>query len=152
MDDYNPDFAHIPLTREEVTLAVHDRPQPTPYPAVGDVVWYRAQPHGDLVEAVVEAIQDPNVHPGGEPDPNVWYRDNQTGAPLHLLPDPWLTLTLDTVWHDESGQAQHMRLTCREARARGSVGWLPADWDGELVTEEQLAEIPARFYRWQMSR
>ena len=152
---YNPDLRHIEPGKEEILLAVHARPQPTPLPAIGDVVWYRAQPFGDLVEAVVEDIQDPYDHPEGVPDPNVWYRDNVTGAPLRLLPDPWLWLKLDTVWHDPHGFTVRMEtgLTTREARVRGSIGWLPYDFpDKPLPTMEDLAAIPKRFHEWRMQR
>lgn len=153
--EYDPDLRSVPLTREEITLAVHARPHPTPIPAVGDVVWYRAQQFGDLVEAVVTAVQEhPYLNEDGTPDANVWYLDNISGEPLRLLPDPWPKLWLDTVWHDEQGNPYQIKppISCREARVRGSVGWLPYDWPGRLVTHEELREVPRRFHEWRISR
>lgn len=145
---YDPDLSTHPITQAEAMLAIHDRPAPTPIPRPGEVVWFRAQPFGDLVEAVVEAVQDPHVHPAGEPDPNLWYRDTETGAPVCLLDDPWPTLTLDTLWTDESGTASRVRLTTREARVRGAVGWLPHDWAAPPTRPEHLAGLQTRYEAW----
>lgn len=124
---YDPDRSDIPLSRAEILATVWTDPPHTPIPAVGEIVWYRAVEFGDLVEAVVEAVQDPD---DDRADPHVWYRDNETGQAVRLHAWPWLTLTLRTA---------DGRVTCREARARGSAGWLPRDWDPPAVTPQRLA-------------
>lgn len=146
---YDPDCSRIPVSQEEILLGVWGRDQATPLPEPGDVVLYRAQSWGDVVEAQVVAIQDYHEHPNGEPDANIWYRHAETGEAMWLHDDPWPALTLDTVWHNEHGDAWRMRLTAREARVRGAVGWLPAGWDPPIVQPEHLTDVPTRCARWQ---
>lgn len=123
----DPDRSDIPLSKPEILHTVWTDPPHTPIPAVDDTVWYRHVEFGDLTEAVVVAVQDPEAD---RTDPNVWYRDNASGAALRLHAWPWLVLTLDTMYG---------RLTCREARARGSAGWLPYDWDPPAADPDRIA-------------
>jgi hypothetical protein len=73
---------------------------PSPTPAPGDRVLYRHDEHGDVTDALV--VQVVEDWPGVDPA-------------------YWPTLVLDTAYG-----------TCltREARVRGSAGWLPLTWTG----------------------
>jgi hypothetical protein len=121
---------HIAHTAEEITWA-RWRPQEhiTPVPAVGDRVLYRAHDWADPVGAtVLEEVDDSGL---GTPDWNCWRVRVTNGVPhydgagemiLDAHPDRWPTLLLKV-----DGQASHV--VTREARLRGSAGWLPLDWE-----------------------
>jgi len=112
---YDPDGAEQPFTEDEI-LAAHHSEQPTPTPAVGDRVLYRHDNHGDVTDALVL-----EVGPLDDlTDPHLWERD-QDGNITGPRPAPWHDLTLRTL---------HGTFVTREARVRGSAGWLPADWKG----------------------
>lgn len=100
----------------------------TPVPAVGDEVDYRHDPWAEPSRAEVLAVQPLD----DITDPNLWTvetRRDGSGQEVPLLvedrpvlrphADPWPLLTLRTV----HGVGQS-----REARLRGSAGWLPLDW------------------------
>lgn len=107
---YDPDRSGESYSAVEV-VAAQDRPVPTPVPAPGERVLYRHDAHGDITDAlVVEVRVDPR-------DPNV----HVTGEPWRIRADPWPDLILSTAW----GLVQ-----TKEARVRGSAGWLPANWEG----------------------
>jgi len=103
----------------------------TPLPAVGDEVAYRNDEWGPVSRARVLELQDPNdmgdhylfdvvTTTQDDGTGRVPYIDGAGQRVKQRRPDPWLTLTLDT---EHNG-----RRACREARLRGSAGWLPLDW------------------------
>lgn len=115
----------IPYASWEYAWA-HQRPAQhrTPLPAVGDEVFYRHDYWGsvDRVDILdVQSLDDID-------DPHLWRVETDgfgqpfllEGRPVLMARlDPWPTLILRTRW----GNAQ-----TREARLRGSPGWLPLDW------------------------
>lgn len=117
----DPECSAIAVTRQEVTASAWQRPadRRTPPPRPGDRVLFRMHRFGDLTDALVVEVQD-MVRPGPDPDPMVWRRDNVTGLLAGLHADPWPSVVLDTWWG---------RVRTREARVRGSEGWVPAGWD-----------------------
>lgn len=122
---YDPWRSDIPVGPAEIRDTVWLNPPDTPTPSVGDVVWYRRHEFGDCTEATVLDVQDPH---DSRDDPNLWQPDDAGRWALRL--PPWLELTLNTAYG---------RVTCRQARARGSAGWLPYDWDGAPTSEQHLA-------------
>ena len=103
----------------------------TPLPAVGDRVFYRHRHFADVTAARVEQVED--LDDTG--DNYVWQPVTAGGQLVHdelgrrvfrQVPDPWVTLRLRTDWGV---------LVCREARLRGSAGWLPADWGRRLYPQ-----------------
>ncbi len=120
------DTRHVPYDLAEVEWARHrPRRHRTPIPAVGDTVLYRHSEWADPVDADVIYVQ-----PADDlTDPNLWQvQRDSTGAvavvdgrPVvsgHV--DPWVSLTLRT---------RYGTVITREARLRGSPGWLPVDWE-----------------------
>lgn len=116
----------VPWSPREVAWA-RRRPGPhrTPLPQVGDTVWYRHDNWGPVSEATVLAVQSLE----DVDDPNVcrWQPDDAgnlvllDGRPVALAAfDPWPKLTLQT---------RYGRCFTREARLRGSAGWLPDGWE-----------------------
>ena len=95
---------------------------------VGDRVCYRRDNWADPVLATVVEVQDLDDHD----DPNLWQevKDTQgqpiydgSGEPLYVPvadPWPWVLLSPD----DAPGRLAQTR----EARLRGSAGWLPLHW------------------------
>lgn len=144
---------HIPLSREENLWAGWRPPTyRTPVPAIGDPVLYRHEAWTTPVGATVLNIDDiepPTVlttrwasHLNPPYDPNVWRVRTTPGSsiPLHhpdgtvildRLPDAWPTLLLKI-----DGQRSHVQT--REARLRGSAGWLPLDW------QDRTRPVPGR--------
>ncbi len=111
-----------------------------PLPRVGDRVYFRfdrfAQPHPAVVVDVPDLERGwrwEDLEPGQDtPDGWTWQllRDNATGAArldamglprVELLPDPQPVITCRV-----EGFAGLQ--SAREARLRGSPGWLPLDW------------------------
>lgn len=99
--------------------------QRTPIPAVGDEVMYRHLEGGPVVRAEVLEVQDLENFQ----DPNLWYfQTDALGRPVEIegrrvlakAYDPWPELTVRTPYG--------VGIT-REARLRGSCGWLPLDWE-----------------------
>lgn len=117
----DPECSAIAVTRQEITASAWQRPehQRTPPPRPGDRVLFRMHRFGDLTDALVVEVAD-MTRPGADPDPMVWRRDNVTGLLAGLHADPWPSVVLDTWWG---------RVRTREARVRGSEGWVPAGWD-----------------------
>lgn len=129
---------------------VHNRPhaERPPLPAPGDQVWYRRYDWhhntqtGEVEEpelVTVVEVQDPNDTTlvchlpdiGPARDLNLWelLRDNLTGRPLidgtgqlayRHVPDPWPWIRMR--------RPNGMIAETREARLRGSAGWLPLDY------------------------
>lgn len=97
----------------------------TPIPNVGDRVFYRHEHWGPVTAAQVLDVQSLDDYS----DHYLWHvvRDDRGEAMrdelgryiLRPVADPWVTLTLATDWGTT---------VTREARVRGSAGWLPLDW------------------------
>ncbi len=137
----------VPWQYTEVSWARNRPPgERVPLPHAGDVVWYRQWEwerdpggrHTPPERATVVEVQDPTdtavVHttPDGVParDPNLWHllRD-PSGKPLPgpgggmvyaPVADPWPRVVLR--------RPNGVVVTTREARLRGSAGWLPLDY------------------------
>lgn len=143
---------HIPYTPAEVNWARWRPPQHrTPIPAVGDRVLYRATEWAPPTWATVVEVGDqtppPNPTEWASPfappfDPNVWrvktdiraatpVRDAFGAMTLERHPDAWPTLVLQV-----DGVRSHV--ATREARLRGSAGWLPPDW------QDRARPVPGR--------
>lgn len=114
----------IAYTPEEYAWA-RRRPAPdrSPIPEVGDEVFYRHDEDGPVVLAEVLAVQDLEDFT----DPNLWYfQTDQLNQPIEIegqrvlarAYDPWPEVTLKTPYGV---------CVTREARLRGSPGWLPLD-------------------------
>lgn len=121
------DTAAIPYAKWETDWA-HRRPAPhrTPLPAPGDEVFYRHDYWLPPVRAEVVSVQSLD----DLTDPHLWeMQQDGMGGPLlvdgrQVLAkrfDPWPTLRLQI-------PGIGLRDT-REARLRGSPGWLPLDWE-----------------------
>jgi hypothetical protein len=119
----------VPIDPGEVHWALNRPPHHrTPVPTVGERVCYRHHEWGEVTHAQVLAVQDP-TDPASYRDHYLWHvlvdearlpiHDGAGNRVLTPAPDPWPTLTLATGWGH--------RMT-REARVRGSAGWLPLDW------------------------
>jgi hypothetical protein len=139
----------VPWEQSEFTHA-HNRPRPErpPLPEPGDQVWYRrydwhhnpatGETENPELVTVVE-VQPPDDESltchlpgvGLVRDLNLWHlvRDNVTGRPAYdpsgqpryvHVADPWPWLRLR--------RPNGMLAETREARLRGSAGWLPLDY------------------------
>ncbi len=115
----------IPHSRAEFDWA-HDRPPQhrVAAPAAGDAVLYRHEGWAIPSPATVEWVQPPD----DVDDPHLWtVQCDEHGRPLLfegrplMMPkaDPWPVVRLLT---------RFGRVETREARLRGSAGWLPLDW------------------------
>jgi hypothetical protein len=135
----------VPYEQIEITFA-RNRPvsERTPIPEPGDSVFYRREYWDQLpVLATVLKVQSLD----DRDDPNLWQlvRDSwgkpildEGGTRYSRLPDPWPWVMLSL---PSGGRAM-----TREARLRGSPGWLPLDWRLRLVrlpSEVLLVERPA---------
>ncbi len=130
-----------PHTPEEIrrwTLRrrAHERERP---PQAGERLLLREQPFGPAVPAIVADVQDLatpgdhwNQHGGhvplrgnGVPDPLVWAFDPQAGRHrLHHDPWPWVHAQVITGTGDDGEPLLAPPRWCKEARVRGSAGWL----------------------------
>lgn len=125
----------FPYSAAEVAYArrrpVHER---TPIPAEGDEVLCRLDEWGTAFPAVVDRVQpsddvdDPylfEVQLDGNREPMLI-----EGRPvLSAVDDPWPTLWLTvSLTTREDGFIRTVTTHTREARLRGSAGWLPLDW------------------------
>lgn len=133
------DTAAIPWTQQEFAWAqcrpAKDR---TPIPEVGDEVMFRHTAWGVPVLAEVLAVQSLD----DISDPNLWRPELGPDGQLvtlegrHILSgakDPWPELTLRTPYG--------VGVT-REARLRGSAGWLPLDWESRTRPAPAFTIIP----------
>lgn len=130
-----------PHTPAEIRRWAHQRapaereepPQP------GERLLFREAAFGPAVPAVVAAVQDLAVpgdhwnqhgdlvqHLGpGVPDPTVWAHDDAARAwRLHDDPWPWVHLQVITGQDDDGADVLAAPRWCKEARVRGSAGWL----------------------------
>ncbi len=100
---------------------------------------FREELHGPAVPAIVAAVQDletPGDHwaqhgghvplrGNGIPDPLVWAFDARAGRHrLHGDPWPWVWLQVITGTGDDGEPVLAPPRWCKEARVRGSAGWL----------------------------
>lgn len=134
MDDL--DTRNIQVRTEEILYARsrHESDR-TPYPHVGQSVWYR---HTDwdahASSAEVLWVQSPE----DRSDPQLWEPVRQSGGLLLnnrmipemvRVPDPWPRVRLRTT---------HGVLETWESRVRGSAGWFPANWYEKPFRAAQL--------------
>ena len=130
-----------PHTPEEIRRwAWQRRPgEREPVPEPGERVLLRETDFGEAVPAVVTAVQDlssPHDHwtrhgglearrGPGIPDPNVWRWDGQRQAYI-LRDDPWAWVQAAAVRGEDAAGRPVLGSPrwCREARVRGSTGWL----------------------------
>ncbi len=130
------DSRGIPHSQAEVDWA-HNRParHRVRTPAVGDTVLYRHDPWTEPTEATVAWVQPAD----DVDDPHLWqvqadgagrivtHEDRPLMTPR---PDPWPVLRLRT---------RYGMVETREARLRGSPGWLPPDWQARHRPVPELA-------------
>ncbi len=120
------DSRFVPVGRDEIEWA-HSRPSRhrVPVPKAGDQVLYRHDPWGEVSEAEVLAVQPLD----DLSDPLLAFVERDQFGELILIDDrpvialkkdPWPTVTLRT---------RYGVGVTREARLRGSPGWLPLDWE-----------------------
>lgn len=137
-----------PLSAQEIQLWAHERmtdasipraPLIQPIPSTGDLVAVRLRPWGPTIPAKVLAVQPVGElqHPdwaGGDIDPNLWVADDLGNYRQKW--DPWPDLEVETLTlRDKAGHEVKVpferragqRVRCKEARVRGSAGWL---WPG----------------------
>jgi hypothetical protein len=104
---YDPDRSSVPWSQDELEAARKHRSHRTLVPVAGQHVQYRHDHHRDVTDAVVvDVLWDVN-------DPNC-FTDGM------VVSDPWPIVRLRTM---------HGLLDTREARVRGSAGWLALGWD-----------------------
>lgn len=139
MADTDP--RHFPHTHQEYVWAqcrpAADR---TPIPREGDEVLYRHHTGEQPTPATVVWVQPLD----DIADPNLvrTQMDPATGEPMLLegryvllmAKDPWPLLILTTV---------HGRVETREARLRGSPGWLPLDWETRYRPAPDFVIVPS---------
>ena len=130
-----------PHTPQEIARWAHGRrprereapPQP------GEHLLFREADFGEAVPAVVHDVQDmtsPHDHWNrnggmeaargpGMPDANVWRWDE--GLQQHVLHDdpwPWVQVQVITGENEDGSPVLAAPRWCREARVRGSAGWM----------------------------
>lgn len=117
----------IPWTPGEFAWA-HERPAEhrTPTPLLGDEVCYRHDAWGPVVTAEVVWRQPPD----DVDDPHLWRVETDArGNPLLVEGHPLFSQRLDQ-WPVLRLKVPRLGLgETREARLRGSPGWLPLDWE-----------------------
>lgn len=147
------DTRHLPYEPVEVSYATN-RPagERTPIPVVGQQVLYRREFWDqEPVQVTVVSVQDL----GDRSDPNLWrlVRDvhgNPMPGPdgdvlMVPVPDPWPLLWLRGWWPPyPGGKPEEREAQTREARLRGSPGWLPLDWRLRPVRTPQEFALVAR--------
>jgi hypothetical protein len=130
-----------PHTPQEVRRWAHERrphEREAP-PAAGERLLFRERDFGPAVPAVVTAVQDLitaadhwTQHGGllrergpGMPDPTVWAWDEAAARHrLHHDPWPWVHVAVITGAGDDGQELLAPPRWCKEARVRGSAGWL----------------------------
>lgn len=122
------------------------------FPQEGERLLFRERDFGPAVPCLVYDLMDltgpphnhwhrhggqEHLYGPGEPDPNVWEPDlDETGRMTgrwHLKEDPWPWVHIQVIRQDEDGTVMldekgkyvlDAPRWCREARVRGSAGWL----------------------------
>lgn len=117
----------IPYSASEISWA-HERPgqHRTPLPVAGDEVEYRHDSWGPVVRVDVVHVQ--SLDDIG--DPHLWRVElDGFGRPLLLDDRPVMQQRFDP-WPVLRLKVPRVGLVdTREARLRGSPGWLPLDWE-----------------------
>jgi hypothetical protein len=130
-----------PHTAQEIRRwASQRRPhEREPVPVIGERLLLREEEFGAAVPAVAVAVQDlvtPASHwrqHGGEvdrrgpgvPDPTVWTWDEaRREHRLHDDPWPWVQVRVIAGTDDAGDEVLAAPRWCKEARVRGSAGWL----------------------------
>lgn len=142
-----------PHTPQEISRWARERRphEREPLPDVGERLLVREADFAEPRPAVVVAVQDlssPHDHwhrhgdlertrGPGQPDPNVWRYVEPHGHVL--LEDPWPWVQVRAVLGDGPDDLAAPRW-CREARVRGSTGWLR---EGSRAHTGDYAETPA---------
>lgn len=136
-----PGYAPGEVDRWAHNRRPHER---EPIPEKGDRVLFRDHDFGAAVPAIVADVQDitgtPHNHWNrhgnaehllgpGQPDVNVWEPEITAGGLITgrwvLKPDPWPWVQVQLIRVDENGGETPGELRwCREARVRGSAGWM----------------------------
>lgn len=126
----------IPYTTAEIAYA-RKRPFPerTPIPVEGDEVLCRLNEWGDVYGATVDRVQpeddvdDRNLFQVELADAMAERLLLLEGRPvMSKVEDPWPTLWLVVKVPRGDGFVRTVHTHTREARLRGSAGWLPLDW------------------------
>lgn len=137
-----------PYTPEEIRRWAHERRphERERHPAPGERLLFRETDFGDAVPAIVTAVMDmsrPHNHwhrhgglertqGPGLPDQNVWRYDEASDRHV-LKDDPWPWVQVAEIRFSEDGSERTggdgelvtgSPRWCREARVRGSAGWL----------------------------
>ena len=147
------DTRDVPYERVELTWAknrpLHERPV---IPLPGDKVFYRRIEWEQEPRLVtVLEVQDPL----DKTDPNLWQTlrnyhghllHDMWGRPLHkVMPDPWPWIRVCWWEQGKIGPEMERQGITREARLRGSPGWLPLNWRDRPVRlphELKNVELP----------
>lgn len=136
------DTRQIPYSSWEYAWA-HERPAQhrTPLPAVGDEVRYRQDPWGPVVAADVVSVWPLD----DVDDPHLWRVETDgMGNPLAIEGRPLYAQRLDP-WPIVRLRVPRLGLgDTREARLRGSAGWLPLDWETRYRPLPQFTIIGER--------
>jgi hypothetical protein len=131
----------IPYSAAEVAWAL-ERPAPdrSPIPAEGDEVDYRHDPWGPVRRALVLWVQPLDDFD----DPHLWMVERDpTGAVLLLEGKPIMAQRLDP-WPLLRLQVPGVGIgLSREARLRGSAGWLPLNWRARRRPMPSTLILPA---------
>lgn len=152
-----------PWTQAEIDRWAHNRRphEREAVPQPGERVLLREEDFGPAVPAVVVAVQDMssphdhwNRHGGtehlrgpGQPDQNVW---EPAADGWRMKDDPWPWVHVRVIRTGEDGSDLHdddgnlvlaAPRWCREARVRGSAGWLR---EGSRAHTGDFAERPPR--------
>lgn len=130
-----------PHTPQEIRRWAHERlpREREPAPERGERLLLREADFGEAVPAVAVAVQDLTT-PGdhwhqhgdlvrtrgpGVPDPTVWVYDETAGRyRLHRDPWPWVRVRKILGTAADGTEILDAPRWCREARVRGSAGWM----------------------------
>jgi len=125
----------VPWDRIEITWARnrphHERP---PLPAAGDQVWYRRHDwchnlgSGETEEPeMVTVVEAQSLD--DRTDPNLWHHVKDAfGRPIHDAGIPRMAPVADPWPWIRVRRPNGLIAETREARLRGSAGWLPLDY------------------------
>jgi hypothetical protein len=129
-----------PHTPQEIRRWAHERRphEREAVPEPGERLLFREELHGPCVPAIVAEVQGlttPGSHwhqhgqltgrlGPGMPDPSVWTHDDAAGWRLHHDPWPWVWIQVITGTGDDGEPLLAPPRWCKEARVRGSAGWL----------------------------
>lgn len=115
---YDPDFSSIPHSIDEIEQCKLMEPTKV---LIGQHVLYRHNHFEDVVDAIVLDIADD--HPR-----MIWRQGFIVEIP------PWPSVEVESCWGT---------FTTRQARIRGSAGWMPLSWLDEPSPQALMAQILA---------